>query len=85
MGGFWQEDLVEAMVDMFKADDPMDLDWLPEKLKNKGDKRKKEKKGKYSLSFLHISLLIMQSERPETYMKGLDVISKMECTQRQHA
>jgi len=80
--GFGKEDLVEAMVDMFEADDPSDLDWLPEKLKNKRDKRKKEKKGKYSMSFLHISLLIMQSERPKTYMKGPDVMSKLECTQR---
>jgi len=82
--GFGKEDLVEAMVDMFEADDPSDLDWLPEKLKNKRDKRKKEKKGKYSLSFSHISLLIMQSERPKTYMKGLDVMSKSEHTQRWH-
>src|SRR5882724_6908880 len=62
------------MVDMFEADDPSDLDWLPEKLKNKRDKRKKEKKGKYSLSFLHISLPIMQSERPK--MLGV----KVHCT-----
>ena len=47
--GFSRGDLAEAMVDMFEADDPSDLDWLPDKLKNKRDKRKKEKKGKYSL------------------------------------
>jgi len=33
--GFSRGDLAEAMVDMFEADDPSDLDWLPEKLKNK--------------------------------------------------
>jgi hypothetical protein len=47
--GFSRGDLAEAMVDMFEADDSSDLDWLPEKLKNKREKRKKEKKGKYSL------------------------------------
>jgi len=83
--GFGKEDLAEAMVDMFEADDPLDLDWLPEKLKNKRDKRKKQKKGKYSLSFSHISLLIMQSERPKTYTKGPDVMSKSERTRRRHA
>jgi hypothetical protein len=47
--GFSRGDLAEAMVDMFEADDSSDLDWLPEKLKNKREKRKKEKKGKHSL------------------------------------
>jgi len=47
--GFSRGDLAETMVDMFEADDSSDLDWLPEKLKNKREKRKKEKKGKYSL------------------------------------
>ena len=45
--GFGKEDLAEAMVGMFEMDDPFDLDWLPERLKNKRDKRKKEKKGVY--------------------------------------
>lgn len=65
--GFGKEDLVEAMVGMFEVDDPSDLDWLPETLKNKRNKRKKEKKSMYSQSFLLISLLIMQPERPKTY------------------
>ena len=47
--GFSKGDLAEAMVDMFEADNSSDLDWLHEKLKNKREKRKKEKKGKYSL------------------------------------
>jgi len=47
--GFSKGDLAEAMVDLFQADDPSDLDWLPEKLKNNREKRKKEKQGKYSL------------------------------------
>ena len=47
--GFSRGHLAEAMVDMFEADNSPDLDWLPEKLKNKREKRKKEKKGKYSL------------------------------------
>ena len=49
--GFSKEDLAEAMVAMCEVDDPFDLDWLPERLKNKGNKRKKEKKGMYSQSF----------------------------------
>ena len=43
--GFEKEDLAEAMIGMFEVDDPADLDWLPERLKNKRNKRKKEKKG----------------------------------------
>jgi len=43
--GFSEEDLAEAMIDMFEAEDPSDLDWLPERLKNKRDKRREEKKG----------------------------------------
>jgi hypothetical protein len=70
---------------MFEADDPSDLDWLPEKSKNKRDERKKEKKGKYSRSFSYISLLIMESERPKIYKKGPDIMSKSEHTQRRHA
>jgi hypothetical protein len=49
--GFSNEDLAEAMVGMFEVDDPRDLDWLPERLKNKRDKRKSEKKGVYSHTF----------------------------------
>jgi len=82
--GFGKEDLAEAMVGMFEVDDPSDLDWLPERLKNKRNKRKKEKKGMYSQSFSLISLLIMQPERPKTYQKGPDVMSKSERTQRRH-
>ena len=47
--GFSKGELAEAMVDLFQADDPSDLNWLPEKLKNKREKRKKDKQGKYSL------------------------------------
>lgn len=47
--GFGRGDLAKAMVGMIEADETSDLDWLPEKLKNKREKRNKEKKGKYSL------------------------------------
>src|SRR5271168_2468910 len=47
--GFSNVYIAEAMVDIFQADDPSDLDWLTEKLKNKREKRKQEKQGKYSL------------------------------------
>ena len=30
--GFGQEDLTDAMLDMFEDDDEKDLDWLPPKL-----------------------------------------------------
>jgi hypothetical protein len=85
--GFGNEDLAEAMVGMFEVDDPSDLDWLPERLKNlnKRNQRKTEKKGMYSQSFSLISLLIMQLERPKTYQKGPDVMSKSERTQQRHA
>ena len=56
--GFGREDLAEAMVGMFEMDDPSDLDWLPEGLKNKRDKRKKEKKGMYSPTYSVVSLPI---------------------------
>src|SRR5882672_592112 len=42
--GFGKEDLAEAMVDMFEADDPLDLDWLPEKLKNKKIRERNRRK-----------------------------------------
>jgi hypothetical protein len=83
--GFGKEDLAEAMIGMLKVDDPSDLDWLPERLKNKRNKRKQEKKGMDSQSFSLISLLIMQPERPKTYQKGPDVMSKSERTQQWHA
>ena len=44
--GFSNEDLAEAMVDLFEVDDTSDLDWLPERLKNRRIARK-EKKGMY--------------------------------------
>jgi hypothetical protein len=65
--GFGKEDLAEAMIGMLEFDDPSDLDWLPERLKNKRNKRKQEKKGMDSQLFSLISLLIMQLERPKTY------------------
>lgn len=40
-----QEDLTEIMVNMMVEDDPTDLDWMPEKLKNKAAKRKEKAKG----------------------------------------
>ena len=40
-----QEDLTEIMVNMMLQDDPSDLDWMPEKLKNKAAKRKEKAKG----------------------------------------
>ena len=45
--GFSNEDLAEAMVGLFEVDDTSDLDWLPERLKNRRIARKKEKKGMY--------------------------------------
>ena len=83
--GFGKEDLAEAMIGMLKVDDPSDLDWLHERLKNKRNKGKQEKKGMDSQLFSLISLLIMQPERPKTYQKGPDVMSKSEWTQRRHA
>ena len=40
-----REDLTEIMVNMMLEDDPNDLDWMPEKLKNKAAKRKEKAKG----------------------------------------
>jgi hypothetical protein len=40
-----KEDLTEAMVNMMLEDDLNDLDWMPEKLKNKAAKRKEKAKG----------------------------------------
>lgn len=48
--GFRQEDLVDAMLDMFEDDDEKDLDWLPPALEEKRKKRKKNSKGKYLLT-----------------------------------
>jgi len=42
-----REDLMETMVDMMLEDDPNDVDWMPEKLKNKAAKRKEKAKGEY--------------------------------------
>ena len=38
-----REDLTETMVNMMLEDDLNDLDWMPERLKNKAAKRKKAK------------------------------------------
>ena len=83
--GFGKEDLAEVIIGMLEVDDPSDLDRPPERLKNKINKRKQEKKGMDSQSFLLILLLITQPERPKTYQKGPDVMSKSEQTQQQHA
>jgi hypothetical protein len=40
-----QEDLTGIMVNMMLEDNPNDLDWMPEKLKNKAAKRKEKAKG----------------------------------------
>jgi hypothetical protein len=40
-----KEDLTETMVNMMMEEDPNDLDWMPEKLKNKAAKRKEKAKG----------------------------------------
>ena len=53
--GFSKEDLAEAMIDMFEVEDPSDLDWLPERLRNKRDKRMEEKKGMSSHKFSQIA------------------------------
>jgi hypothetical protein len=55
--GFSRGDLAEAMVDMLEAEDTFDLDWLPEKLKNRREKRKKDKKGThwYNFRIFHLS------------------------------
>ena len=76
--GFGKEDLAEVIIGMLEVDDPSDLDQPPERLKNKINKRKQEKKGMDSQSFLLILLLITQPERPKTYQKGPDVMSKSE-------
>ena len=46
--GFSSEDLADAMFEMLEADDPSDLDWLPEKRKTQREKRIKSQKGEYS-------------------------------------
>jgi hypothetical protein len=40
-----KEDLTETMVNMMMEEDPNDLDWMPEKLKNKAAKQKGKAKG----------------------------------------
>jgi hypothetical protein len=40
-----KEDLLETMVNMMLEDDPNDLDWIPEKLRNKFAKQKEKAKG----------------------------------------
>ena len=46
--GFWSDDLADAMFEMLEADDPSDLDWLPEKRKTQREKRKKNQKDQYT-------------------------------------
>jgi len=47
--GFGSEDLADGMVDMFLADDdPNDLDWMPQRMQTKAEKRRKTKKGEHS-------------------------------------
>lgn len=47
--GFGQEDLTDAMLDMFEDDDEKDLDWLPPKLEARWNKKQNNiKKGRYS-------------------------------------
>ena len=64
MGGFQQEDLADAMVDMFEVDDLSDLDWLPQKLQTRRDKRKQEKIGKCSPRFYILDCLSCNQRGP---------------------
>jgi hypothetical protein len=41
---FSNEELVNAIINMFEADDASELDWLPERLKNKNKKDKRRKR-----------------------------------------
>ena len=47
MGRILEGGLVDGMINMFLADDPTDLDWMPPKLRTKAEKRHK-KKGEHS-------------------------------------
>ena len=62
--GFGNEDLADGMVDMFLADDdPNDLDWMPQKMQNKAEKRRKTKKGEHSLQGLMSSWMLIRWDR----------------------
>lgn len=58
--GFSSEDLADAMFEMFEADDPSDLGWLPEQRKTQREKRKKSQKGKYSPVQSHFTWILTQ-------------------------
>ena len=72
--GFGSEDLADGMVDMFLAnDDPNDLDWMPQKMQNKAEKRRKTKKGEHSLQGLMSLWMLIRWDRAT---KGIQERSK---------
>jgi hypothetical protein len=72
------------MVNMMLEDDPNDLDWMPEKLKNKAEKRKEKAKGELrELKWSHTPEFYA-GERPKQYAKGPDVMSKSKRTQERY-
>ena len=85
--GFQQEDLADAMLDMFEEEDEKDLDWLPPKLEARRNKtQNNSKKGRYLPIEYQFTALITQPapNRPKTYKKGPDVMSKSKCTQQRY-
>lgn len=83
--GFQQEDLADAMLDMFEEEDEKDLDWLPPKLEARQNKtQNNSKKGRYLPIEYQFTALITQPapDRPKTYKKGPDVMSKSKRTQQ---
>ena len=85
--GFQQEDLADAMLDMFEEEDEKDLDWLPPKLEARRNKtQNNSKKGRYLPIEYQFTALITQPapDRPKTYKKGPDVMSKSKRTQQRY-
>ena len=75
------------MLDMFEEEDEKDLDWLPPKLEARRNKtQNNSKKGRYLPIEYQFTALITQPapDRPKTYKKGPDVMSKSKRTQQRY-
>jgi hypothetical protein len=82
------KDLTGIIVNMMLEDNPNDLDWVPEKLKNKAAKQKEKAKVSFKELELSNTPNFYAGEWPKQYEKGFDVMSKskrtQECSRKQN-
>ena len=74
----------ESMAVLALKENPNDVNWLPDGMKRKLERRAKEKKGKFCSFQIRWQLLKLLCTVQEPYVKGPDVMLKLERTQHHY-